>query len=192
MMTNLPYAAFTHFRQDRSVLQDVFAVWGTEAVFRMGSTPPEKVNCDVVSHSFFPALGQNALIGRTITEEEGQTGTAGHTVVLSYGFWARRFGRDPSVIGATARVNGELFTVIGVMPQDFFGVDRSEMPDLWAPFAANTKPGSYTWVLGHLKPGISTAQAGIALRSCRRNFWSTALPMEPPACAGHIGSIPTR
>lgn len=163
MMTNLPYAAFTHFRQDRSVLQDVFAVWGTEAVFRMGSTPPEKVNCDVVSHSFFPALGQNALIGRTITEEEGQTGTAGHTVVLSYGFWARRFGRDPSVIGATARVNGELFTVIGVMPQDFFGVDRSEMPDLWAPFAANTKPGSYTWVLGHLKPGISTAQAGSAL-----------------------------
>ena len=83
--------------------------------------------------------------------------------VLSYGFWARRFGRDPSIIGAAARVDGELFTVVGVMPREFFGVDRSESPDLWAPFAVNTTPGDQAWVLGHLKAGVSVPQARTAL-----------------------------
>lgn len=163
MMTNLPYAVFTHFKQDRTVLQDIFAVWESEAVFRVASAPPEKVSCHLVSPSFFPALGKNALIGRTITEEQEQPGTPNRTAVLSYGFWARRFGRDPSILGATARVNGELFTVIGVMPHDFFGVDRSEVPEIWIPFGPNTEPRSQTWVLGHLKDGISTTQAGAAL-----------------------------
>ncbi len=163
MMTNLPYAVFTYFRHDQAVLEDVFAVYGSYVVFRMGPAAPEKVNCQFVSGSFFPALGISALIGRAVAPDDERPGTGNRAAVLSYGFWARRFGQDPSVIGATARVDDELFTVVGVMPREFVGVDRSEIPDLWVPFGVNTEPREEAWVLGHLKAGVSVPQARTAL-----------------------------
>ena len=163
MMTNIPYAIFTHFRQDRAVLEDVFSVYGSGAVFRVGAAASEKVYCHLVSGSFFPALGVNPLIGRTIVPADERPGAGNRPVVLSYGFWARRFGQDPSIIGATARIDSELFTIVGVMPREFFGVDRSELPDLWVCNGANTGPRDNTYVLGHLKPGISLPQARTAL-----------------------------
>jgi len=163
MMTNIPYAIFTYFRQDRAVLEDVFAVYGSGAVFRVGTAAPEKVACHLVSGSFFPALGVSPLIGRTIVPADEQPGAGNRPVVLSYGFWARRFGQDPSIIGSTAHIDNELFTIAGVMPREFFGVDRSELPDLWIPFGADTGPHDNTYVLGHLKPGVSLPQARAAL-----------------------------
>ena len=163
MMGNLPYAVFTFFRHDRAVLEDVFAVYGSDAVFRVGAAAPEKVYCHLVSGSFFPALGVNPLIGRTIAPVDEQPGSSSRPAVLSYGFWARRFGQDPSIIGSTARIDRELFAIIGVMPRDFFGVDRSQLPDLWVPFAANLGPLDEAWVLGHLKTGVLLPQARAAL-----------------------------
>jgi predicted permease len=77
--------------------------------------------------------------------------------VLSYPFWSRRFGRDPSVVGATVRVNGRPCAIVGVMPDGFFGVDRSQLPDMWVPLAAD--PGWGVWIMGRLKAGVSIPQA---------------------------------
>jgi predicted permease len=78
--------------------------------------------------------------------------------VLSYAFWSRRFGRDPAALGAEVRLSGERFTVAGVMPPEFFGLDRGEAPDLWIPLAADPDPGQ-VWVLGRLRPGVTVAHA---------------------------------
>jgi len=162
-MTNLPYSAFSHLQKDRQVLADIFAIIPSQAVVHAG-TAAEKVNAHWVSASFFPALGISPLAGRTLGSDGGQPGVQGPTVVLSYSFWSRRFGRDPSILGTVVRIDGELFAVVGVMPPRFFGFDRAQVPDLWLPLPANSDPSSQVWVLGHLKPGISIPQAQTALQ----------------------------
>jgi predicted permease len=157
MMTNLPYAVYEYFRRDHSVLSDVFAISWSSPVFRAGGTS-ERATAHEVSGPFFPSLGVQAAMGRTIGPEDDRAGAANHVAVISYGFWSRRFGRDPSAIGASVRLSGERFTVVGIMPPGFFGLDRGRVPDLWVPLAADPEPGQ-VWVLGRLQPGVSVPRA---------------------------------
>lgn len=160
-MTNLPYAVYSSFERDARVVADVFAVTGSDVVLRAGGAG-EQATAHRVSGSFFPALGVHALMGRTIGPDDNPRSAAGRVAVLSHGFWSRRFGGDPATLGAIVRLDGEPYTVIGVMPPDFFGVDRSRVPDLWIPLAPES-PEDSAWVLGHLQPGISISQAHAAL-----------------------------
>src|ERR1035437_9706360 len=160
MMTNLPYSVFTSFRQDRSVLSDVFAISSASVAFRGGGAT-DRVGAHKVSGRYFPALGVNALLGRTITPDDDRPGAMNHVAVLSYAFWSRRMGSDPAILGATVRLSNESYTVIGIMPPEFLGVDRSKRPDLFIPLAAS--PTAQAWVLGRLKPGISATQAQVQL-----------------------------
>jgi predicted permease len=157
MMTNLPYPVFEYFRRDHSVLSDVFAISWSSPVLRAGGTS-ERARAHEVSGSFFPSLGVQALMGRTIGPDDERAGAANHVAVISYAFWSRQFGRDPSTLGADVRLSGERFTIVGVMPPEFFGLDRGMVPDLWVPLAADPHPGQ-VWVLGRLRPGVSVARA---------------------------------
>jgi len=157
MMTNLEYAMFEHLRKNTSVLSGVFAFTSNTRILRSGAGS-EPLSIHEVSGSFFPTLGVNPLLGRTIDLTDDRPDADHQVVVLSYPFWSSHFGRDPRVIGATVRVNAAPCTVIGVMPADFFGVDRSRIPEVWAPLASDPDPGE-VWVLGRLKPGVSIAQA---------------------------------
>jgi predicted permease len=160
-MTNLPYAVYEYLRRDRDALADVFAISWSSPVFQAGANP-ERTIAHEVSGSFFPGLGVHALMGRTIGPDEDRPGTANRVAVISYAFWSRRFGRDPSALGASVRLSGEPFTVIGVMPAEFFGLDRGDVPDLWVPLAADPHPGQ-VWVVGRLRPGVSVARARVEL-----------------------------
>ena len=157
MMTNLPYAVFKHLRENTKALSGIFAFESDIRVFRAG-VGSEHSSVHEVSGSFFSTLGVNVLLGRTIDPNDDRPDTEHQVVVLSYPFWSHRFGRDPSVVGATVRVSGIPCTVIGVMPAGFFGVDRSQLPDMWAPLALDRDPDE-VWVLGRLKPGVSIPQA---------------------------------
>jgi predicted permease len=161
MMTNLPYSVYTRFRQDRGVLSDVFALTSSSFAFRSGALT-DQVFAHRVSGGFFPALGVNPLLGRTIAPEDDEPGGATQVAVLSYAFWSRRMGSNPAPLGTTVRLSGEPYTVIGVMPPEFFGVDRAQLPDLWVP-QAGVLARSQPWVLGRLKPGISATQAQVQL-----------------------------
>jgi predicted permease len=97
-------------------------------------------------------------LGRVIDSGDERPDADHQVLVLSYPFWTSHFGRDPSAVGATVRVDGATWTVIGVMPRDFFGVDRSQTPQMWVPFPRGPI-GSQVWVLGRLKPGVSIPQA---------------------------------
>ena len=79
---------------------------------------PERVESMRVTPSFFPLLGVSPILGRTFTEDEMDPASS-HRVVLSWGFWQDRFGGDRSVIGTDLRVDGEPYTIVGVLPRSF-------------------------------------------------------------------------
>jgi predicted permease len=161
MMTNLPYPVFEYFRRDRTALADVFAISWSSPVFQAGANPA-RTSAHEVSGSFFPGLGVHPLMGRTIGPDDDRAGAANRVAVISYAFWSRQFGRDPSALGANVRLSGERFTVVGIMPAEFFGLDRGRVPDLWVPLAADPDPGEM-WVLGRLRPDVSVARARVVL-----------------------------
>jgi predicted permease len=157
MMTNLPYPVYDHLRKNTSVLSGAFAFTSDTRILRSGAgSAPLLVH--EVSGSFFPTLGVRPLLGRAIDLSDDRPDAEHQVVVLGYPFWSSHFGRDPSVVGATVRVNAAPCLVIGVMPPDFFGVDRSLIPDVWVPLASNPNPDE-VWALGRLRPGVSIAQA---------------------------------
>jgi predicted permease len=135
-----------------------------------GRGTPEHVDVARVSSSLFPLLSANPMHGRVFLPEEDEPGKP-LTVVLSYGFWQRFFGSDPDVIGRTLTLNGNNFTVVGVMPAEF-SLNKEIMPavngiqnaDLLLPLPMNegarTNRGNEDFnIFARLKPGITVAQA---------------------------------
>jgi len=135
-----------------------------------GQGTPEHVDGARVSSSMFSLLGANSMLGRVLLPEEDQPGKA-PTVVLDYGFWQRFFGGDHGVIGRTLTMNGNPFTIVGVMPAEF-SLNKEVMPavngiqnaDLLVPLpmseTARANRGNEDFnIFGRLRPGISIAQA---------------------------------
>jgi predicted permease len=157
LMTNLPPTVFEYLRSDSSVLSGIFAFTSDSRLLH-SSSGSEPIVAHEVSGGFFPTLGVSPLLGRTIDFGD-ERGEADHqVVVLSYSFWSSHFGRESSAVGATIRIDGAPCTIIGVMPPGFFGVDRSQVPQMWVPFPEGPIR-SDVWVLGRLRPGVSIAQA---------------------------------
>ncbi len=122
----------------------------------------EQVSGLRVSAGFFSVLGAKPLLGRTFFPEEETLGKD-HEVVLSYGLWKGRYGGDPSLLGRTIRVDGDDFTVVGVMPREFAWQFWSGPRQLWVP-AGYTKTdfgrGDNSFLsIARIKPGVSLAQA---------------------------------
>ena len=132
----------------------------------------------VVSGNYYSVLGVNAMLGRTITPEDDRVAGAGPVAVISYDYWVKRFNRDPRAVGKKITVNGSPFTVLGVAPPGFFGVDPSgeridvSMPlsmvaQVWPDWAAAGTPYSVlsapfrNWLhlMARLKPGVSEDRA---------------------------------
>jgi predicted permease len=155
-MTNLHYPVFEHLKDNHDGLSGIFAFYSRSVVFRIQGEA-RRFTAHTVSGSFFPTLGVNAFLGRSIGPDDDRPGRAAPVVVLSHSFWSRQFGRDPAVLGTTVQVDGKPLTVIGVMPPQFFGVDRARIPDVWIPLSLNPTP-PYAWVIGRLKPGIPIPQ----------------------------------
>jgi predicted permease len=135
-----------------------------------GAGQPLRVNAAALSASAFALLGVSPELGRGFTVEEDRYGS-GSVVVLSHALWERQYGRDPTILGHTVKLDEKPFTVIGVMPASFRfpfdGAPLSEMADLWVPIAFEPdllSPENRTrefgvGLIGRLKPGISKEQA---------------------------------
>src|SRR5262245_37473063 len=130
-----------------------------------------------VTGTYFSELGGNALLGRTLMPEDDQAAAPAPVAVLSHGFWQRRFGAAPDIVGQTILLNGHAFTVLGVAEANFTGAD-SEAPDVWAPLQMRDQLNPQekfltqrdrVWlvegldVMGRLQPGVSLKQAEAAL-----------------------------
>ena len=121
---------------------------------------PERVIADRVTANFFTTLGVRPLLGRAFLPEEDRMGGDDRVVVLSHGYWQRRFGGDARVVGRPIQLSGRPWTVVGIAPPDF---RFSRAVDLWAPTRADTtlpRRAEYLDLIGRLKPGVTVEQAG--------------------------------
>lgn len=121
----------------------------------------ESIGAPRVSANFFSVLGVDPVLGRTFQSGEDQPGGP-RVTVLTYGFWQRRFGGDPGIIGRALTINGESYNVIGVLPASFQFALRNN--DLWLPYqpTQNQLTRRYmhgTNLIGRLKPGLGPAEA---------------------------------
>src|SRR5262245_4660529 len=93
----------------------------------------ETVQQERVSGNFFSTLGVGAVIGRTFTEADDNPASAQPAAVISYEFWKRRFGLDPTVVGRKITINNTALFIVGVTPPGFFGFEVGAKPDIWWP-----------------------------------------------------------
>jgi predicted permease len=133
---------------------------------------PTRVRVMNATPSFFRLLRVPARLGRTFTPDESEIGHE-KKVVLSYGFWQTQFGGDPQAIGKDLRLDGQPYTVVGVMPQDFFFLNPNVM--LWRALAftadekSDARRHSNNWQnIGRLKPGATLEQAQAQLDALNR------------------------
>ncbi|HEX8144506.1 MAG TPA: ABC transporter permease [Pyrinomonadaceae bacterium] len=163
---SVSYPNFTDWREQNRVFEQLAAFRGAGLILT-GVGEPERVDGREVSASFFSVLGTNPAIGRNFTSAEDQPG-ANRTAIISYGFWQRRFGANPSIVGQPMMLNNESYEIIGVLPQTFewqapvdvfvpIGLQADKMQD------RDNHPGIY--VVGLLKPGATLEQARAEMES---------------------------
>ncbi len=126
-----------------------------------GQEPQELVSARITA-SLFPTMGVHPFLGHDFTERNEQWGE--HRVaILSFGLWQRTFAADPNVVGRQVHLGGEIFTVVGVMPQDFRFFRRPVV--IWTPMAfapkdvMNSRSNHFISIVGRLKPGVTPQQA---------------------------------
>ncbi len=128
------YAMWDRFRR-RSQPFDGAVAWTPQRINLAKAGESQPVEGLVVSGEFFTTLGVAALLGRTFTSADDVRGGGadGPVTVISYGLWQRRFGGSASVIGTSLPVEGVPFTIIGVTPPEFFGLEVGKAFDLALP-----------------------------------------------------------
>ena len=127
------YPAFVDFRDRNQVFSGLLAFVGLLRFSVEANGQSEVALGQLVSGNYYSVLGIKAILGRTLTAEDNKI-PGGHPVaVISYAYWQRRFGLDPSVVGKPIRVNGTPFTLIGVTPPEFFGLKPGRSPDISVP-----------------------------------------------------------
>ena len=146
--------------QNNQVCEGIAAYTGGGAIMT-GRGEPERVFAPAASANFFSVLGVEPVIGRTFQPGEDKPG-APRVTVLTYGMWQRRFGGDKGIIGQSLTLNGDSYTVVGVLPASFQFAFRPA--DLWRPYqptdAQFTRRFMHgTNLIGRLKPGVNTQQA---------------------------------
>ncbi|MGA8596663.1 MAG: ABC transporter permease [Bryobacteraceae bacterium] len=156
------YPDFEKFRDHNHSLSGIFAWDGSTVVVNILGQP-EVATGDFVSGSYFDVLGVKAILGRTFTAQDDRPGKT-PVAVISYKYWNRRFGKDPSVVGKTISLAGTPFTIIGVTSPHFFGTHvAGRSADVVLPMFVRRwlalKDHDTFEVMARLKPGITIEQA---------------------------------
>ncbi len=178
------YPMYRDFRDRNPVFSGVLARFPIS--FSMSwHDQTERIHGDLVSGNYFEVLGLNAAIGRTLTQDDDRSPGAHPVVVLSYGFWKRRFGADPGVLNQSITLNAHQMTIVGVVQDGFKSVGIGEAADVFVPMMmrAQMSPGiddldkrRSMWlnIFARLKPGVSRQQAEVAMNT----LWKPMLESE--------------
>lgn len=174
-----PYPAFELLQKNSSeVFSSLFAYYPTRKVNVMVKGQAEQAGGEFVSGDYFRGLAVSPAAGRLITPDDDVAGAA-PVVILSFPYSQRRFGDAASALGQSVLINNMAFTVAGVAPPGFFGVDPAVAPDFYIPLHTNLllklRGGAaeaqmyleqnYYWLemMGRLRPGVSLTRAQAAL-----------------------------
>ncbi|HUO28867.1 MAG TPA: ABC transporter permease, partial [Bryobacteraceae bacterium] len=170
-----PYAAFETLRQDNSVFSALFGYFNGQSRNLAIRGQATSARTEYVTGGYFRGLEVSPAAGRLIDSADDRPGAA-PVAVISFVTCQNRFGEAPNAIGQPILVDNVPFTVIGVTPPEFFGVDPAAAPDLYLPLHTNLLvdgaraahmygDGNFYWIemMGRLGPGVSIAQAQEAL-----------------------------
>jgi macrolide transport system ATP-binding/permease protein len=170
-----PYRAFETLREDNPVFSTLFGYFNGRNKTLAIRGQATSVGAEYVTGEYFRGLAVSPAAGRLIGSEDDRLGAA-PVAVISFATSQNRFGGPPNAIGQSILVDNVPFTVIGVAPPEFFGVDPAAAPDLYLPLHTNVltdgaraariySDGNFYWIemMGRLKPGVSMAQAQAAL-----------------------------
>ncbi len=167
----LSYASFLRYR-DANRSFSALAAYQPVPLNLLAGTEPLRVQGQVVTDNYFTALGLRPEVGRLLVPGEGARAATAMPAVISHGLWMRVFGGRP-VLGRGMKLNGSLFTLVGVAPEGFSGTLHGDPADVWLPLEATPqvlftvtpqslyqpKPGWLFWFFGRLAPGVSVEQA---------------------------------
>src|ERR1700733_4205766 len=180
------YPAFKELRDSHRVLEGAVAFRKLDRMDVEVNGQGGPASGQVVSGDYFSVLGVNALIGRTITPEDERVSGQSPVAVISYDYWRERFALDPAVVGKKIVLDNAPFTIIGVTPPEFYGLQPGERVDVsvpittmslvWPEFAATGGPADVltspfrNWliIMGRLNPGTTRIQAEAGLQTVFR------------------------
>jgi hypothetical protein len=155
------YPNFADWRDENHAFEQTvaYAGWSFNLI---SEGEPERIRSAVVSPAFFATLGVRPLAGRVFLPEEDQKGKDS-VAVISRRLWERRFNADPEVVGRTINLNGDNFTVVGVVPALAELPGLPEATELWVPvshgFGFTSRRSHYLNVIARLRPGVTRDQA---------------------------------
>jgi predicted permease len=183
------YTLFELIRDRNQVFAQTFA-WSTIQLQTPVGSDMVHVPATFASGDYFAGLGTQPILGRVFGREEDRSAGASPVAVISDGFWSRRYGRNPAVAGQSIVLNGIAVTIIGVMPQGFFGAEVGNAPDVWVPLNLQRRledprcissPSCwYLRVMADPKPGVSEPQARAQLQIISRGIMEDAHPPARP------------
>ena len=171
-----PSMYFTYREQNRTFQQ--FGLWGSTGASVTGAAEPEVLRALLVTYGVLDALDEKPLLGRWFSPADDTPGSP-ETVILTYGYWQRRFNGDRSILGRTMTINSTAHTVIGVMPEEF-RFQRDPVLILPARFErSKVNLGTFAYQgIARLKPGVTIAQANADLARMLE-IWLHAWPPPP-------------
>lgn len=164
---SLSYADYLDLRDRNRSFESLIAYNVIQAGLDAG-TDPSRVWIEEATGNYFDALGLQPYLGRVFHGADEHGPNSAPYIVLSYSYWHTHFQDDRTVVGRVVRLNKHPFTILGVAPQDFHGTLLFFNPDLFIPMENPLLPPSDLtargnhWVfetMGHLKPGVTPAQA---------------------------------
>ena len=171
----ISHPMFREFQAHNEVFSGMFCRFPSPVSLTFGGQS-ERVGAELVSGTYFNALGVNTILGRAFTPEDDRVPNGHPLVLLAYDFWRQRFGGDAGIVGKNLIVNGHNMTVIGVVQPGFDGVELGYSTKIFVPImmqqqiiVGNEKmltDRRTRWVnaFGRLKPGVSATQAKASLQ----------------------------
>jgi len=168
---------FRFYKEKNDVFEDIGAVWAPYSFTLAGIETPTVILCSRASANFFAVLGVKPFLGRMFIESEGKGASSSIPLILSYALWQRSFAGDDKVIGRAAKLNGNSYTVVGVLPSWFLPYKlnfmKQGMADAYEPLMEDIPKSRFAnWdltVIAHLKTGVSAAGAKAQLDVLTRN-----------------------
>ena len=190
-----PWTSALDFFDAREQLRSFESVAAISPIWDMvltGRGPAERLQALFVSADLFPMLGAAPAAGRLFLPSEDRRTQPSPAVVISHALWQRRFGGRPGAVGQSLALDNGVYTVIGVLPPDFqylgepLAGTAAEI-DVWLPLADNPLTPSvrglrFLKVIGRLRPGVSTAQAGEEIR----RFGASLAERYPESNRGYV------
>ncbi|HUK30226.1 MAG TPA: ABC transporter permease, partial [Candidatus Acidoferrum sp.] len=151
------------YRDQNRIFSGVLAVAGARGYPVTKDNQTSQIDGEEVSGTFFDVLGVNPFRGRMLAAGDSEAPSGNPVVVLSFDYWRTAFNGDESIIGKTLTIRDRVFTIIGVAPPGFFGVEVGSMPSFYIPIGSRQRANLWVAILARLKQGISLEQAKAGL-----------------------------